>query len=533
MEKVCLYARVSSDSQKENETIESQVAELKEICQKNKVKIVKEYIDDGWSGETLARRGLDQLRDDASRGIWETVYIYKADRLGRDHIDQGIVLRDLKKQGIKVVFGNRPLTEENKLLSDVESLLAEHEKRQFMERTRRGKLHKAKSGKHIHCRPPFGYKFIKKGDKEWVLVVNPEEAKIVKLIFDLYFKIQSSHGVARELYRKEVKTRDGCIWRQAKITIMLKNETYIGNWHYGKEMRVEPKRRDSKFYKRVRSSHRTRDKKDWITVKVPAIIDKAIFEKVQELRKKNFKLYGKTKYTYILGGLLKCAKCGARMVGFCHRHKFFYYRCSRRSQHFANEPNYCRAGSIRKDALESAVWNDIKRAIQNPKILLQYASHLNKQDKDGQMLLEEKKDLFRKKEQIKQKKSKLFDLYEEENIDKEELSRRMGDHSQAEKSINSSLREIEARLNQADNKQIVIKKLKEFSELTKPQLDTLNEKQKKEFLKIVIKEITYDSDTRKVNIVGHIPIEEIAQKELKELMFIPVQTLAPSSTRSH
>lgn len=527
MKKVCLYARVSGEQQKKDETIESQIAELREICQKNKVKIVKEYIDDGWSGETLARPSLDQLRDDASKGIWETVYIQKADRLGRDHIDQGIVLRDLKKQGIEIIFGNRLLTEENKLLSDVESLLAEHEKRQFMERSRRGKLYKAKSGKHIHCRPPFGYKFIKKGDKEWKLVVNPEEAKIVKLIFDLYFKIQSSHGVARELYKREVKTRDGCIWRQGKITGMLKNETYIGNWHYGKEIRVEPKRRESKFYKRVKSSHRTKD--NWITIKVPSIIDKATFERVQELRKKNFKLYGKTKYTYILGGLLKCAKCGARMVGFCHRNKFFYYRCSRRSQYFTNEPNYCRAGSIKKETLENAVWNDIKRKIRNPKVLLQYASHLNKQDKDGQMLLEEKKDLLKKKERIKQKRSKLFELYELENIDKEELSQRIGEHSQAEKKIDSSLKEIEVRLNQANNKQIVIKKLKEFSELTKPQLDTLNEKQKKEFLRIVIKEITYDSDTGKVNIVGHIPIEEVAQKELRELMSIPIQTLVSSS----
>ncbi|GAI50410.1 unnamed protein product, partial [marine sediment metagenome] len=101
MKLVSIYARVSSEQQEKEKTIESQIAEVREICKRDKVKIIKEYIDDGWSGSTLARPGLDQLRDDAKKGLWKTIYINSSDRLGRDHIDQGIVLREFKKEGIQ------------------------------------------------------------------------------------------------------------------------------------------------------------------------------------------------------------------------------------------------------------------------------------------------------------------------------------------------------------------------------------------------------------------------------------------------
>ena len=131
------------------------MAEIKDICKKNEDIIIKEYIDDGWSGETLARPGLDELRDDAGKGIWSNLYILCPDRLGRDHIDQGIVLRELKRQGIQVVFKDAPLTEDNKLQKDIESLLAEYENKQRRERVRRGKLHHVQRGENRAISCPF------------------------------------------------------------------------------------------------------------------------------------------------------------------------------------------------------------------------------------------------------------------------------------------------------------------------------------------------------------------------------------------
>jgi len=212
MRRGSLYARVSSTRQREQETINSQISALKEICKRNKVKIIREYIDNGWSAGSLARPQLDKLRDDAKGGIWDVLYVYSADRLARDHIDQGIVLRELKKENIQVIFKDRPLTEENKLLTDIESLLAEYEKRQFVERVRRGKLHKMREGKFFRCPTPFGYKFIKNREGYWRLVINPKEAKTVRLIFELYLKYQSNSRVAKELFKMGVRNRTGRLW---------------------------------------------------------------------------------------------------------------------------------------------------------------------------------------------------------------------------------------------------------------------------------------------------------------------------------
>ena len=76
MRKAAIYARVSTEKQENEKTIESQIKELRKFCEKNSLLIVKEYVDDGWSGETLARPALDQLRDDASKKLFDVVCIH-------------------------------------------------------------------------------------------------------------------------------------------------------------------------------------------------------------------------------------------------------------------------------------------------------------------------------------------------------------------------------------------------------------------------------------------------------------------------
>jgi len=89
MKKAAIYARVSTEKQEKEKMIESQIEELREFCEKNDFLIVKEYVDDGWSGETLARPALDQLRDDASKKLFDVVCIHSPDRLARKFIYQG------------------------------------------------------------------------------------------------------------------------------------------------------------------------------------------------------------------------------------------------------------------------------------------------------------------------------------------------------------------------------------------------------------------------------------------------------------
>ncbi|MCP6718045.1 MAG: recombinase family protein [Patescibacteria group bacterium] len=521
MKKVAIYVRVSTQRQKDERTIESQLAVLKEICKD--FEIVKEYIDNGWSGGTLARPSLDKLRDDAKEGLFEALYVHSADRLSRDHLNQLIVLKELEKRGIEVVFKDRVLTEENKLLTDIESLLAEHEKRQFIERSRRGKLHKVKNGKLIRSCATYGYRFIKNKKGDWQLKIEPEEAKIVKLIFNLYLEHQTITGTTKAFHLKKIRYGDNKIWRPQGIARVLKSETYIGNWYYNKTKSSEPKNKRVKFNRKVKSSKVNNNRKDWLMVKVPAIIDRETFDKVQELRKKNFKLYGKTKNTYLLSGLMRCEKCGSRMVGICHHNKYSYYVCSSKPKSFP-EVFKCNSRMIKKEFIEDYIWGKIKEALQNPKILIKYIFRLKEGDKEKQSLGDLKQDLLKHQAITKKKKSEVWRLWDKDFISIEEFEAKIENYTLIEREIKKDLKGIEVRLSQATSKQDIINSLKEFASLTKVQLNILKPEQIKKLLKSIVKTITYNSDTGRIMITGYISISKLSTKRKEELMKLPIPT---------
>src|SRR5258708_4389914 len=103
-----LYARVSTEEQKEGQTIDSQIAELERFSRQQGWEITGIYKDEGWSGSILARPELDRLRDDASKGLFNVALINDVDRLARDVTHLGIVKRDLERRGIQVVFRKLP-----------------------------------------------------------------------------------------------------------------------------------------------------------------------------------------------------------------------------------------------------------------------------------------------------------------------------------------------------------------------------------------------------------------------------------------
>ena len=136
MKKVAIYARVSTERQEQQKTIESQLAELREVC-KN-FQVVREYIDEGWSGETLARPALDRLRDDAKQEIFEAVYVHSVDRLSRNLYQQGILVEELQRRRIEIFVGEKSIddTAEGKFVFNVLGAAAEFEKEKILERTR-------------------------------------------------------------------------------------------------------------------------------------------------------------------------------------------------------------------------------------------------------------------------------------------------------------------------------------------------------------------------------------------------------------
>src|SRR5437867_5714003 len=184
-----IYARVSSDQQKEQNTIASQTTALLEYAQAHQYTIPPEWIfeDEGYSGSVLTRPGLERLRDLIAEGAIERVLVYGPDRLSRNYAYQVLLLEEFARHGAEVVFLKAPAadTPEQRLLLQFQGMIAEYERAQIAERCRRGKRHRARAGViNVLSTAPYGYRYVKKTEaaQAYYQVVE-SEAEVVRKVF--------------------------------------------------------------------------------------------------------------------------------------------------------------------------------------------------------------------------------------------------------------------------------------------------------------------------------------------------------------
>src|SRR5216684_7560429 len=181
-----IYARVSSDRQKENHTIASQTAALVEYAQKNGYSVPQEWVfqDEGYSGAILVRPGLERLRDLAAEGQIAAVLVYSPDRLSRKYAYQVLLSEELSRCGVELIFLKSPagVTPEDQLLVQFQGMIAEYERAQIAERSRRGKRHKAQQGSvNVLSGAPYGYQYRRKTETSAAYYeVRESEADVVR-----------------------------------------------------------------------------------------------------------------------------------------------------------------------------------------------------------------------------------------------------------------------------------------------------------------------------------------------------------------
>jgi len=164
-----IYTRVSSDRQKENHTIGSQTAALVQYAQTHGYAVPPEWVfqDEGYSGASLVRPGLEALRDLAAQGQITAVLIYSPDRLSRKYAYQVLLGEELGRCGVEVIFLKAPTGDspEDQLVVQFQGMIAEYERAQIAERNRRGKRHRAQQGMaNVLSGAPYGYRYVRKTD---------------------------------------------------------------------------------------------------------------------------------------------------------------------------------------------------------------------------------------------------------------------------------------------------------------------------------------------------------------------------------
>src|SRR6202047_334876 len=289
MKTAAIYARVSSDKQREENTIASQTAALVAFARAQQFEVPREWIleDDGYSGASLIRPGLERVRDLAAEGLIQAVLIYAPDRLSRRYAHQILLIEELARAGVETVFIRAPRssTPEDELRVQFQGMIAECERAQILERSRRGKRHRARQGEvSVLSGAPFGYRFIRKTDhSDAYYQIDEEQARIVRWMFELYTVQGLSIGaIARLLNEQAIPTckRRGR-WERSTVWGMLRNPAYKGQACFGKTT-LAPRQRITRAI-RMRGGIATRNsasheqpRGDWITIAVPPIVRRGL-----------------------------------------------------------------------------------------------------------------------------------------------------------------------------------------------------------------------------------------------------------------
>ncbi len=378
---IATYSRVSTSAQEEQETIKTQLNTLQEFADKNNYKIIKQYIDDGWSGDVLMRPDLDKLRQDAKDKLWDAVLIYDPDRLARRYSYQELVMDELREAGIEIIFVtiSSPKNSEDKILYGVRGLFAEYERAKISERFRLGKIRKVKEGHVLLSEAPYGYNYIPRKDNlPGYIEINPNEARVVKMLFKwIVDEGLTQRKIIKRLQELDIKPRKSTrgVWSSSTLTTLLKNKTYIGEAHWGGSYAVIPEnpRSNEKYRKNKKSSRKNKPESEWYKIPVPPIIDTLVFEAARKQIESNFNFNKRnTKNEYLLSGKIYCS-CGSSRTGEGPQNgKYLYYRCSNRVLSFPL-PATCHEKGINAKIADSLVWDKISKLMSSPKLLLAQA----------------------------------------------------------------------------------------------------------------------------------------------------------------
>jgi site-specific DNA recombinase len=508
--RVAMYARVSSDQQAQAATIESQVHDLKERIAHDGYQLEEEFcfLEDGFTGATLVRPALEQLRDAAYHGGIDRLYIHSPDRLARKYAWQVLLLEEFTHAGVEVIFLNHEIgkSPEEDLLLQMQGMIAEYERAKILERSRRGKRHAARRGDvSVLSGAPFGYRYLSQretgGEAQYQVVL--EEARVVQQIFQWVGRDGVSlRDICRRLQQDGIKTRTGKDWWDAStISGMLKNPAYKGSAAFGKTRvgerlpSLRPQRGQSETPRKHYSTYTTTPEQQE-TIPVPRLISDELFEAAAERLKENRRRnrQGRRGAKYLLQGLLECQCCGYSYYGKPIsrsgakgkvRH-YAYYRCIGTDAYRFGGERMCDNKQVRTDLLEEAVWEDVCSLLHDPeRVSAEFERRLNREEPSALEVQQVEGQL----QKVRRAITRLIDAYEDGLLNKAEFEPRIKSGKQRLATLESeSSRLSEAQSEEAELR-LAIGHLEDFSKHVRDGLETIDWNDKREIIRALVKRV--------------------------------------------
>jgi site-specific DNA recombinase len=499
-----LYARVSTDKQEKEETVESQLDALRRRAQERGSDVPAEYVfvDEGFSGARLDRPGLDRLRDLASEGAFDEILVYSPDRLARQYAYQVVVCEEFKRAGCEVVFLNHAFgqTPEEQMLLQVQGVFAEYERALIKERTRRGRIYAARQGRVNWGVSPYGYRYVPKTDTTpQELVIDEKEAEVVREMYRWLVEEQlSSHAIQVRLNQRGVPSRKNSPrgWWQSGVINVLRNRVYTGEGYYNKMARVDAWRPNKgRGFKDMHPgnlrSRAPRPREEWIPVRVPAIIDPETWRLAQEQLARNRERAPRNnkKHKYLLRSLLICGRCGRRIQGAWNRGGGHYICPDRYPRHTAWA---CDGRMISVAWTDELVWNQVKAMLSDPALL---KAHYQEGRGDPAVSTREEQEghrIGRKISALERETKRLVDAYQAEVIDLEELKERRERVEDHGRMLRERLRELEKDRTDREQELRLLEGLEAFCQSVRGTLEEPTFEVRQKVLQLVVDRIVVE-----------------------------------------
>jgi site-specific DNA recombinase len=517
MVRAALYARVSSDRQARQATIGSQLAELRDRLRADGIRFAAgECVDEGVGGATLARPGLERLRDLVTEGSVDRVYIHTPDRLARKYAYQVLLLEEFARAGVEVIFLHGTVGDdspEGALLKGVQGVIAEYERIRILERTRRGRLHRARAG-HVStlCQAPFGFNYVRRTGGGADYVVDEHEARTVRDAFRLLgVENLALREIARRFTESGVKTRNAGRWTAATVLRIIVNPAYKGEAQFGKTTAAEA-------HRQVRpplgaQSHRTparrpRPEAERILIPVPAIVTVDEFQAANEqlARNRAFASRGAKRESYLLQGLLRCGGCKHAYCGKATRtgtSQSRYYRCTGRASQRDAGLQLCASPGVRTDLLDAFVWSAVVRVLEDPTRVAHEWNLRNEADGTRPDLQNRRDAAARAVAAAERVVTRLIDAYEAGVIDVDTLKVRSERATARVRATEAELALAEGELHQRVVLAALVNTVEAFAARVREGLAAADFATRQKIVRALVREIVINGD--EVRIVYQIP----------------------------
>ncbi len=508
MSNAAIYARVSSARQKEQQTIGSQTAALRAHAGQLGLDVPPQWVfcDEGHSGATLVRPALEKLRDLVAQLPVEVVLVYSPDRLARKYAYQALLIEEFARAGTSVVFIKGPSsdTPEDALLVQFQGMIAEYERAQIIERTRRGKAHRARQGTvNVLSGAPFGYRYVRKNEHADARYdVVPHEAAIVAELFRRYVEDGAAIAdLARWLTATGAPTRTGKHrWDRSVIWGMLRNPAYAGRACFGKTMRTADQpglNRAARIQGRStpRSySVRDRDRQDWLEIAVPAIVTEDTWQRVQRRLEDNKRYAARnSKVPSLLQGLAACTSCG---YAYYRGHttttagnKIYYYRCLGSDNYRYEHGRVCGNKPVRTDYLDKVVWDHITSLLASPQLIRAEIDRRLEQLRTADPATARQQRLQQALAKSTAAITRLIKAYQEELITIDELRERMPGLRARETSLHSQLAALAAQTADRDAYLKLADDLEGFLARLRRNASTATPTEQQHVLRLLVKDV--------------------------------------------